>query len=121
MKKTVLFAAAALALCLTSCTTVSKTATSVAVSNSITQQSDVDLDVSANRISYNFRPSKKERKGGLQNVKNCAVRAALQSNGNAEVLVAPEFDVRTRTGLFGQKKVKEVIVYGYPAKYKNFR
>ena len=119
MKK-VLFAAAAMLLMFSSCSTVKKTASSIDVANSLTSQSLTDLEVSNTRISYSFRPDAKERRGGVANVKACAVSAALKANGGADVLVAPEFEVVIKRGLMGSK-VKEVNVTGYPAKYKNFR
>lgn len=119
MKKFLIVAGLA-TFALTSCTSIKKTATSVDVNNSINETGRVDLVVSPERVTYNFRPAKKERRAGLQNVKNCAIREALRAHGDAEVMVAPEFDIRTRRGLFG-KKIKEVTVYGYPAQYANFR
>lgn len=109
------------AFALSSCTTVEKTATTIDVANSLTQTGEVDLEVSPNRITYNFRPTNKERARGKQNVINSAVREALRSSGGGDVLVAPEYEIQRRKGLFGPAKIKEVIVYGYPAKYKNFR
>ena len=79
------------ALCMASCTTVTKTAGSVDVANDI----------------------------GLANVKAAAVAEALKQNGGADVLVDPQYETRTRRGLFG-KKIKYVTVTGYPAKYKKF-
>ena len=49
-----------------------------------------------------------------------AVREALEANGNAEVLVAPQYTFVRKSGLFGSK-IKTVIVSGYPAKYNNFK
>ena len=115
MKK-VFFTAAAMLLMLSSCSTVKKTASSIDVANSLTSQSLVDLEVSNTRISYSFRPNAKERRGGVANVKACAVSAALKANGGADVLVAPEYELTLKRG-----KVKEVNVTGYPANYKNFR
>ena len=119
MKK-VLLATASLLLLLSSCSTVKKTASSIDVANSITSTSVTDLEVSNKKITYKFRPKAKERRGGYANVKACAVAAALQTSNGADVLVAPEYETVIKKGLFG-KKIKEVTVTGYPAKYKNFR
>lgn len=119
MKKSIL-AVALVVSALTSCTTVKQTATSVDVANELNSVSMTDLEISNTKIIYSFRPEAKERRGGTKNVVNAAIRAALNAN-NAEVLVAPETDIRIRRGLFGTRRIKEVVVYGYPAKYKNFR
>lgn len=120
MKKLILAVGVA-AFALTSCTSVQKTATAVDVANALNSYNEVDLDVQGSRITYTFRTTKVERRGGRANCVNTAVREALKANGNADVLVAPEYDLRFRKGLFSGKKLQEVTVYGYPAKYKNFR
>lgn len=120
MKKVFLVVAVA-ALAFTSCTTTMKTASSIEVANQLNSFTKADLEVSDTRITYTFRPEKKERRGGTQNVYNHAVAAALRANGGGDLLVAPQFETRIRTGLFGGRKIKEVTVSGYPAKYKNFR
>lgn len=119
MKKSLLLIAVT-GLTLASCTTVKKTATSMNVATSIEAVSTADLDVSDRRITFGYEVPKKVRRGGTQNVYNVAVREALRYNGGGDVLVAPQFDTRIRRGLFG-KKIKEVIVSGYPATYKNFK
>ena len=78
-----------------------------------------ELDVSPKRITYSFRPQAKERRGGQKNVINCAVREAL-ANNDGDVLVQMEYTMRVSRNLFGVKKVKEVTLTGYPAKFKNF-
>lgn len=98
-----------------------KTATSIDVANSISTNTTADLDVSDKRISYTLRPTKQERKGGTDNIRNTAVAAALKSNGGGDVLVAPEFETKISRNLFGTSKIKEITVTGYPAKYKNFQ
>lgn len=120
MKKVIL-AAAVVCLSLTACTTITKTATSIEVPTAISSQSVADLNVSSSRVSYTYRPTSDERRGGTQNVINCAIQAALKANGGGDVLVAPEYSITKKSGLFGGKKVKEVVVSGYPATYKNFR
>lgn len=120
MKKALLSTAIVL-LALSSCTTMKKTATSIDVANSISTNTTADLDVSDKRISYTLRPTKQERKGGTDNIRNTAVAAALKSNGGGDVLVAPEFETKISRNLFGTRKIKEITVTGYPAKYKNFQ
>lgn len=119
MKKTLITLAVA-AFALTSCTTVTKTATELDVKTGAVAATKADLVVAPNRVSLELRPTKAERRGGKDNVKNHAVAKLLQQNGNADVLVAPEYEISTRRGLFG-KKITSVTVSGYPAKYKNFK
>ncbi len=119
MKKILL--AAVVLLGLASCTTTSRTASTIDVNNQLKSDANVDLDVSQKRASFTIEPSKKIRRGGLRNVKAYAVSEALRYNAEADVLVEPQFEVKIRTGLFGNKKIKSVTVTGYPAKYKNFR
>lgn len=76
-----------------------------------------DLDVAPNKISYFFLPSQTVMNGGFDNVVNTAVREALVANGNADVLVALEQQVKY--GADGN--VESITISGYPAKYKNFR
>ena len=107
-------------MAMASCTTVKKTSTTIDVNNALNSNSTVDLEVSGKRISYTYITEKKIRRGGLKNIYATAVKEALKENGNADVLVAPEYETRIRKGMFGTK-VKAVIVSGYPATYQNFR
>ena len=76
-----------------------------------------DLDVAPAKITYFMMPSKTVRDGGYDNVVNSAVREALLANGNADVLVALETQVKYGSdGL-----VESITVTGYPATYTNFR
>ena len=120
MKK-FLFVASVLIMTLASCTTTKKTATSMDVNNYVGSKNTVELEVSDTRISYDFYTTKSIRRGGRQNVYDCATAEALMRNGNADVLVAPEYETYIRKGLFGPKKIKRVVVSGFPAKYKNFK
>ena len=119
MKK-VFLAASVVALCLTSCTTVRKSATTIDIATKVCSPNSAVLEVSEKRVTYKFYHEKRVRRGGLNNIKNTAVREALAENGDGDVLVDAKFDVTTRRGLMGTK-VKSVIVTGYPAKYKNFK
>ena len=76
-----------------------------------------DLQVAPNKISYFFLPSQTVVKAGFENVVNTAIREALIANGNADVLVALEQQVKY--GADGN--VESITVSGYPAKYVNFR
>ena len=76
-----------------------------------------DLQVAPNKISYFFLPSQTVKNGGFDNIVNTAVREALIANGNADVLVGLEQQVKyDANGV-----VESITVSGYPAKYVNFR
>lgn len=107
-------------LCLSSCTTITKTASSIEVESCLKSETNTDMEVENSRISYTYYPKKSVRRAGLKNVKATAVAEALKANGNGDVLVEPQFETRIRRGLLGTK-IKSVTVTGYPAKYKNFR
>ena len=76
-----------------------------------------DLQVAPNKISYFFLPSQTVKNGGFDNIVNTAVREALIANGNADVLVGIEQQVKYDT--YGV--VESITISGYPAKYVNFR
>jgi hypothetical protein len=76
-----------------------------------------DLEVSTEKITYFMIPSKIVLRGGYNNVVETAVREALLANGNADVLVALEKQIKY--GNDGQ--IESITVTGYPAKYVNFR
>lgn len=76
-----------------------------------------DLDVSPTKISFVYIPGSTISKSGYDNVLSAAVREALASNGDADVLVALESQVK-----YNKKgNVESVVISGYPAKYVNFR
>jgi PBP1b-binding outer membrane lipoprotein LpoB len=108
-KKILLFALLA-TIFLSSCSTVKKTATTIDVASSIQSASTADLEVSKKKITYTYMVPSKVARGGEKNMVNAAVAEALKENGNADVLVAPQYEIR--------KKI--VVVTGYPATYKNF-
>ena len=119
MKK-VLISTTMLVMMLASCTTVQKTASSLDVNNCIKTKTSADLVVDNEKANFTYRPTKKVRKCGTKNVIATAVSEALKTNNNADVLVAPEYEITVKKGFLG-KKIKSVTVTGYPAKYKNFR
>lgn len=115
MKKLSLFAAAALALAATSCSSVSNTATVQNVNSKIVSTTSADLTVGP-RATFTLTPTKAQQKAGERSVKAAAVSALLSANGNADVLVAPEFEIKRK----GMGKIKYVKVSGRPASYKDF-
>ena len=76
-----------------------------------------DLDVASTKITHLYIPSKTVAIGGYDNIINTAVREALAANGNADVLVAMELQVKYDPN----GSVESVVVSGYPATYTNFR
>lgn len=112
MKKLLFLAVAALMAA--SCTTTTKTARTESIPYSMYNANVADLAV-GERISYTLTPSKDIRRGGLDNCMKAAIQNALVENGNADLLVEPQFVISQRRG------VKSITVTGRPAKYKNFR
>ena len=76
-----------------------------------------DLDVSPTKISFFYIPSQTVINAGVDNAVNSAVREALLANGDADVLVALEKQIKYSA----EGKIESVTVTGYPAKYVNFR
>jgi hypothetical protein len=76
-----------------------------------------DLEVSPEKVSYLLLPTKTVLQGGYDNVINTAVKEALMVNGNADVMVALETQVKYD----GEGQIESVVVVGYPVKYVNFR
>lgn len=112
MKK-VIFAFAACALLLGSCGSIHRTsATTVSVANSVAAVALADLEVGP-RVTYVYTTTGEDRTGGIENCKRAAVAALLKANGNADVLVAPEYSYKG--------DMKSIEVSGRPAKYANFR
>lgn len=103
---------------LTGCSTVLRTSThtKIDVATPITAVM-ADLEVSPTKISHYFIPTKTVRKAGTENVVNHAVQEALEANGNADVLVGIEKNIKYNY----RGKVESIVITGYPAKYVNFR
>lgn len=116
MKKVLIAVFTVMALGITSCSSIHKTVSVEEISTEVAAYTSADLDISPNRITYTYRPTKAERRGGNKNAIECAVAEALKANGNADVLVAPQYEIKKRRG-----NVKQVTVTGYPATYSNFR
>lgn len=76
-----------------------------------------DLDVSTTKISFFYIPSKTVINGGADNVIDSAVREALLANGNSDVLVGLEKQIKYTA----EGQIESITVTGYPAKYVNFR
>lgn len=115
MKKGILFSAAAAALLLTSCGVVRTeyySATKLPVATVVSSANVADLQV-GDRVTYRYTTTAEDRRAGENECKNAAVWNLLKVNGNADVLVSPEFHY--------DKSLNIVEVTGRPAFYKNFR
>ena len=107
-------------LMLSSCITTTKTARTATTSASIKNATVADLRVTDNRVTYTMSPSKAIQRAGLNNVKQAAIQEALTKNGNADVMVEPEFVIEKERTLFGSH-ISSITVTGRPAYYQNFR
>lgn len=117
MKK--LFVLVVATIALASCSTVKNSSTyrPFSVNTPYAVPVIADLEISATKITYAYVPPKTVRRGGENNIMNTAVREALSTNGDADVLVGLETQIK-----YGAlKQVVSVVITGYPAKYKNFR
>lgn len=115
MKKIMLVAAVVAAMFATSCSSIHNTATVQGVDSKIVSVTTADMKV-GQRTSYTLYPTSAQRKAGEKSVKAAAVAALLEKNGNADVLVAPEFEIKR-----ANHKIKYVKVSGRPATYTNFK
>ena len=103
-----------------SCTTITKTARTESIPYTMYNANVADLEV-GERITYTLRPSDAIERAGLPNCKKAAIQEALNANGNADLLIEPQFVIETKRKFFGGTDVISVTVSGRPAKYKNFR
>lgn len=76
-----------------------------------------DLKVSPTKIEYSYVPTKTVANGGAENIVNTAIREALLANGNSDVMVALENQIKYAS----DGTIESVTITGYPAKYVNFR
>lgn len=120
MKHVVSIMTLSVVVLLSSCVTTTKTARTAATSSSIKNATVADLRVADHRISYTMSPSKAIQRAGLSNVKQAVIQEALTSNGNADVMVEPEFVIEKEKLLFGSR-INSITVTGRPAYYENFR
>lgn len=120
MKK--LFAIAALAILMSSCSTQKMMVNTTRVNHQAIESTTMaTIKVGEKRISYTYLPAKSDSKSlsESQLIQN-AMYMALAENGNADVLVKVNSFVTYKKGLFG-KRVQSISITGYPAYYTNFR
>lgn len=121
MKKTLGFISLSAVLLLSSCVTTVKTARTAETSSSIKNATVADLRVTDHRVTYTMTPTKEIQRAGLNNVKQAALQEALTKNGNADVMVEPEYVISMKNKFLLGKEVTSVTVTGRPAYYENFR
>lgn len=121
MKKLFLCAAIVLALCATSCSSIKHTATTIPVETIVTSNATADLAVKPAKISFTYKPTAAVRRTGEKGVINTAVAEALKANGNADVLVGFQYEIKKTRNFFGRNRIKYVTVEGYPATYTNIK
>lgn len=117
MKRVILFVMAFVVF--TSCSTLKNTAThrDFSVATPYAVPIIADLEVSETRIMYPYVPPRSVKIGGTDNVIKTAVREALAANGDADVLVGMETQIKYNAFY----RITSIVITGYPAKYKNFR
>ncbi len=106
---------------LASCSSVKHTSTTVDVDTSVSSKNTADLVVAPQKISYTLKPSKAVRRCGEKAVIKTAVAEALKANGNADVLVGFQYEIKKTKNFFGKTNIKYVTVEGYPATYTNIQ
>ena len=75
-----------------------------------------DIKVDGKKISFFMPVSENISNGGLQNVIDSAVKDALEQNGNADLLIG----LQTQVKYDSQGKIESIAISGYPARYVNF-
>lgn len=118
MKKLTILAA--MALIIASCSAPTRLVNSATYKNISFQPVAAvfaDLDVSPKKISHFMIPSNSVAIGGYDNVIATAVREALIANGDADVMIGLETQVKYAS----DGSIESVTISGYPAKYTNFR
>ncbi len=118
--KRIIFIIPALLVLMSSCVTTTKTARTEDAPFMMYNATAADLKVAPKRIYYTLVPSDELLRGGEENCKRAAVNEALVANGNADLLIEPEFTVTKKRGLF-KTKITSITVSGRPATYVNFR
>ena len=111
------------ALCMTSCKTIHSTAEYKDPTTFLRNVTVADLEVSRDRISFTYKPSREVRRGGDQNVIKAAIREALRVNGGGDVLVDLEYITISKCSIkffYSKSAIRQITVSGYPAKYTNF-
>lgn len=118
MKKICLMLALAVIVGLSSCTKIVSNAYVNTVETGIYNRSAADLVVSEKMVSYTLNCTGAQSRAGVNSCKAAAVQACLQNNGGGDILVNPQFEVKTTRHLFG-KNVNYVKVTGRIGRYQS--
>ena len=105
MKKINFILGVSLMLLASSCKVHMATSTSMPINTDITSRNTADLVVSHEKASF---------------VKQNAAAELLEQNGNADVLVHPQYTIEKKKYLL-RSKILSVKVSGYPAFFKNVK
>ena len=79
---------------ITSCSTITKTATTKSVKTEVITSVLADLEVSPDKINYYYVPTTAVYRAGVKNTLNNAIREALLANGDADLLVGLEYEIK---------------------------
>ena len=120
MKKLLLMFALVAIVGLSSCTSISSTAYTEAVNTGIYNRSYANLEVGDKVVSYTLQCNWAQSRSGMNSCKAAAVQECLRSNGGGDVLVNPQYEVKSKRSIFG-KKIQYVKVTGRIGKYKDIR
>ncbi len=105
---------------LASCSSIRHTSTVVDINTPVASFNQAKLNVSPTKIEYKYIPTSAVKRCGEKNVISTAVAEALKANGNADVLVSFQYEMKKKKNLFGKTSIKYVTVKGYPATYSDF-
>lgn len=120
MKKLLLMFALVAIVGFSSCTTISSTAYTEAVETAIYNRSYANLEVGNQVVSYTLQCNWAQSRSGMKSCQAAAVQECLRANGGGDVLVNPQYEVKTKRSLIG-KKIQYVKVTGRIGKYKDIR
>ena len=95
----------------------SATYRSMRVDTPVTPPLIADLNVSPKKITFHLLPSTALLKTSTENIIKAAVKEALKVNGDADVLIGMEYQIKHDA----EGDIESVTVTGYPATYVNFR
>ncbi len=118
MKKFI-FAAAVAALALGSCTSIHNTAYTDVVKSQTQNRTSADLSVADNVSTATLQCDWTRSRSGIANAKNAACQKLLSENGGGDVVINPQFEIKTKRTIIG-KKIMYVTVTGHVGRYKNF-
>lgn len=118
MKK-LIFATVVAVLALGSCTSIQNTAYTDVVKSQIQNRTSADLTVADKVSTATIQCDWTRSRSGLENAKNAACQKLLTENGGGDVVVNPQYEIKTQRTIIG-KKIMYVTVTGHVGRYNNF-